>query len=120
MTARFDRRAFEEWITKGGVCDWNKKRTGKNGRGVYFDPVANHKWKGWLAALSWERKNRWKTIDSAPRDGTPILIGCDRTQSIRWAVWSDGMWRDGQAFAGGRVSGVPSPTHWRHLPELPK
>jgi hypothetical protein len=62
----------------------------------------------------------WQPIETAPRDGTPVLIGCGLTQSQRWAVWSGGMWRDGQESAGGRVSGVPSPTHWRPLPTPPE
>ena len=61
----------------------------------------------------------WQPIETAPRDGFPILIACARTQSIRWAVWSGKMWRDGQASAGGRVSGVPAPTHWQPLPSPP-
>ena len=62
-----------------------------------------------------EPPDGWQPIETAPRDGEPIMIGCSRTQSQRWAVWSGGMWRDGQDFAGGRISGVPSPTHWRPL-----
>jgi hypothetical protein len=68
------------------------------------------------ARAAWNRRaSGWQPIETAPRDGEPIMIGCSRTQSQRWAVWSGGMWRDGQDFAGGRISGVPSPTHWRPL-----
>ena len=62
----------------------------------------------------------WQPIATAPKDGRPILIGCSRTASIRWAVWSDGFWRDGQKKVGGRISGVPSPTHWQPLPPPPE
>jgi len=63
---------------------------------------------------------RWQDIASAPTDGTPILVGCARTKSLRWAVWSDGYWRDGQAHAGGEICGCPEPTHWQPLPAAPK
>ena len=72
-----------------------------------------------LAAAGYAVEQDWQPIETAPMDGTPVMIGCSRTQSQRWAVWSGGMWRDGQDFAGGRISGVPSPTHWRPLPAPP-
>ena len=62
----------------------------------------------------------WRPIETAPRDGTPILIGCARTKSIRWAVWSKGFWRDGYAHLGGMIAGVPNPTDWMPLPEPPE
>lgn len=61
----------------------------------------------------------WRTIDSAPKDGTPVLIAQAATGSIRWAVWSEGFWRDGQKRAGGQIVGCPSPTHWRPQPAPP-
>ena len=65
------------------------------------------------------KAGEWRPIETAPKDGEPVLIACDRTGSIRWAVWSGGMWRDGQVVAGGRASGVPKPTHWQPLPLPP-
>ena len=73
----------------------------------------------WRAALAYERaKTAWQPIETAPKNGDPVLIGCNRTQSIRWAVWSEGFWRDGKASLGGQIVGVPSPSHWCPLPAL--
>ena len=61
----------------------------------------------------------WQSIETAPRNGEPILIACDRTGSQRWAVWSEGFWRDGRADCGGHICGIPAPTHWQPLPAPP-
>lgn len=31
---------------------------------------------------------RWHPIETAPKDGTPILVCDARTGSMRWAVWA--------------------------------
>jgi len=56
----------------------------------------------------------WKTIETAPRDGTPILIGS--STFVDKAKWSeeDQFWTDG-FFTFSTI-----PTHWMHLPEPPK
>jgi len=73
----------------------------------------------------------WKTIDSAPRDGTPVLLCDARTGSMRWAVWAihpdhigspqeDFLgWRDGTLRAGGTIVGLVA-THWMPLPAAPQ
>ena len=73
---------------------------------------------------------KWREIETAPKDGTPVLLCDERTGSIRWAVWaqlpshaeghnSDWLgWRDGTIEAGGQTVGV-IPTHWRPLPLPP-
>lgn len=65
---------------------------------------------------------RWRSIDSAPRDGTRILV---------WPFWSDGLpaevhWRNGltdrtrrwEQVGGLHPTGV-EPTHWMPLPPPP-
>lgn len=73
----------------------------------------------------------WQTMETAPKDGTPVLLCDARTGSMRWAVWAqlpahangpgaDWLgWRDGTLEARGAIVGV-IPTHWMHLPEPPK
>lgn len=73
---------------------------------------------------------KWREIETAPKDGTPVLLCDERTGSMRWAVWaqlpshaeghnSDWLgWRDGTIEAGGQTVGV-IPTHWRPLPLPP-
>lgn len=116
------RQAFEAWYRS--ILD----AAGLGAIGHFRqDPDAEYRFErvrsaytAWDAALAHERaKTAWRPIETAPKNGDPILIGCDRTQSIRWAVWSEGFWRDGQASVGGRIAGVPSPSHWRPLPEPP-
>lgn len=58
--------------------------------------------------------NKWHTIDTAPKDGTRILL-CD------WAAVYGGWWEDEcwHVNCGQPVVAVPLPTHWMPLPELP-
>lgn len=73
----------------------------------------------------------WKSIDTAPKDGTWVL-GINSRQNCAVIIWSVGMnafgeMRDGwiHPFTDGRLSsfwngGCGSvPTHWMHLPAPP-
>lgn len=72
------------------------------------------------AAISAYEAALWQPIETAPIDGTPIIVGHRPTGSMRWAVWSEGFWRDGQDSADGRICGCPHPTDWRPLSAPPK
>lgn len=61
----------------------------------------------------------WRPIAKHDGSAEPVLIGCARTGSMRWAVWSGGFWRDGQVEAGGMIPGCPAPTHFCPLPAAP-
>ena len=59
----------------------------------------------------------WRTIDSAPKNGTGILLG--------WAgrMACSGMWfehRHAWMTAHGEYVGSAAPTHWMPLPDPPK
>lgn len=74
----------------------------------------------------------WKTIDSAPKDDTPVLVWGDcsgwRGQFARvCATYSQGQWRIygpilGEPNGDGKTRqwlGEIHPTHWMPLPEPP-
>lgn len=59
----------------------------------------------------------WRPIESAPKDGTPILTYCPQGPKYgKWAVRQN-VWRDG----AWQYSNQPywPPTHWMPLPEPP-
>lgn len=58
---------------------------------------------------------KWKTIETAPKDGTNIL-GYDKPM-IRMIKW----WNNGESWVVSDTSGLPFyPTHWMILPKPPK
>jgi len=74
----------------------------------------------------------WQPIESAPKDGTEILLyrpsDCDWARVVvglweddRYAVKPKPYWRHGkQHFTGIREARVYQPTHWMPLPGAPK
>jgi hypothetical protein len=61
----------------------------------------------------------WQPIETAPRDGSPILIANDRlVHEVRWMISADKGAPDGGWFVGGyngwRLTWKPS--YWRQLP----
>ena len=73
----------------------------------------------------------WQPIETAPRDGTPILIfdptksSHDQIDGLRFddARYAIGYWRvwkeNGEWMWGNRNSAYNSPTHWMPLPDPP-
>lgn len=74
-------------------------------------------------------ENEWRTIDSAPKDGTPVLLLIDG--HVREGVWDPSefdpatddvtgnwqlLWAEGNAYGCGPNN---RPTHWRPLPSPP-
>lgn len=60
-------------------------------------------------------KAYWKTIDSAPKDGTKILTANGNNISVRH--WGEN--EDGDMVWLPRIRGA-FPTHWDYLPEGPE
>lgn len=64
--------------------------------------------------------SEWKTIDSAPKDGTRIIGGSTggRVEVVAHAQgnWRGDPWREGHHL--GRIAWI-QPTHWMPLPEPP-
>jgi hypothetical protein len=58
----------------------------------------------------------WRTIDSAPKDGTRVLV--DTVLGVFIAWWDDDYWEDAvRTFNGGPPL---KPLHWMPLPEPPQ
>lgn len=58
----------------------------------------------------------WKTIDTAPRDGTEIML-FDGISILSPCSFDDGGWQMYDSFFWGSVK--TEPTHWMPLPEKP-
>jgi len=65
-----------------------------------------------LAAAAPHMGPQWQTIDSAPKDGTLVLLGRedDPDWPLRCRRWSNGHWRGHDA---------DDATHWQPLPAQP-
>lgn len=63
----------------------------------------------------------WQPIDTAPKDGTELLVYCDvRYPEYYHAQYSYGIWR--LVHVGDYASGSEledEPTHWMPLPPAP-
>ena len=72
-----------------------------------------------MARLAYaEAKLRWLPIDTAPKDGTRILVFAPQVEN-GWVVlvwWQDDLWIDGDMVA----LGDDAVTHWMPLPEKPQ
>lgn len=74
----------------------------------------------------------WRTIDSAPKDGTPILLWSEAwegTWGVQMGSWRMGCWETAEGAVGedetepGLDDEPPfsvAPTHWFPIPEAPR
>ena len=68
--------------------------------------------------------SKWQPIETAPRDGTPILGYSRRLPPkarIGTIMWVEPHWQvGGSEWAGGALAmWMSDPTHWMPLPEPP-
>lgn len=65
--------------------------------------------------------NPWKSIETAPKDGTPILIVTPKEQwPVLIAEWCYGHWYVHGNDICGEMCGIdPDPTHWMERPNIP-
>lgn len=74
-----------------------------------------------LAAMPSRSDDGWRTIDSAPKDGTEVLV-C-RPDGDEWemrvAYWTGRRWWLEVYDNGLERSSIYEPTHWRPLPPPP-
>lgn len=64
-----------------------------------------------------ENKLKWKPIDTAPKDGTRILVCQSLNRLIRVAEWSSQY--EHWATSSGPMAFIAMVTHWMHLPDTP-
>ena len=63
-------------------------------------------------------RDGWQPIETAPKDGTTLLLGHSVTVFDGWWSEGDGAWIDGENNMFGDHIGY-EPTHWRPLPSPP-
>jgi hypothetical protein len=84
-----------------------------------------------------ERAGGWQPIETAPRDGTEVLVfvDCATVRIIRLAWWDDGSlwdhhgaespeadrgwWSYDTSVTQTKLEGATAPTHWMPAPEPP-
>lgn len=64
----------------------------------------------------------WRTIDSAPKDGTPILCYRPDSEEHGFSTQSsiDVLWWDFGWMCAGEIICIDPPTHWMPLPGAPR
>lgn len=73
-----EREKFEAWVKNPHMLD---KSTSPDDCGQYTHPWTIGAWKGWQAAIA----NQWQPIETAPKDGTEIILcGDGRVTSGQW------------------------------------
>jgi hypothetical protein len=93
-----------------GCTSWSKEDDGET-----------IEWEEWKLPLNQVINNvvdsieEWQPIDTAPRDGTVILVAFEDK-----LVWES--WHTGNVFVHNRIGDIAycDPTHWRQLPKPPK
>lgn len=58
--------------------------------------------------------NQWLPIDSAPKDGSPVLVYIPSYSRSTWASYDNGVWTEDDDNLHDVL-----PTHWFQLPETP-
>lgn len=89
-----------------------------------------HHWsvvQGIKAVVALAARSGWRPIETAPKDGTAILLYCDDHVSAEFGsvigFWSEddgGDWYASEAHSSPLFWASDRPTHWQPLPEPPK
>lgn len=61
-------------------------------------------------------KTEWTNIETAPKDGTVILVWFEEAEQHLLLWWFEDYWR----FKGNTIIPIVYPTHWMPLPSPPK
>lgn len=119
-----ERKRFEEWAAGEGFSTHLKTDDGRHG-GEYDTYDTSCAWESWLARARLE--SGWRPIESAPRDGTPILVCYADTYvsngflpiAVRWRSYHPNAKgeEDFRDIGGARIRKI---THWMPLPNPPK
>lgn len=96
-----ERAAFDRWYDPYYLGDHSEK-----------DAVTRaYAWAGWQAASA-TKVDRWQPIESAPKDGTRVLVWDGEEWLARWQAYNGGYW-DADEYIS------ENPTHWMPLPAPP-
>lgn len=120
------REAFEAWQLDTGRTDpiWLDRGDGGN----YGLNDVQAEWEEWQAAWQAALASQWQPIQTAPKDGTAILLWEQYSTNPFVGYWQDGGWNaclehveahggwDGAIAVGLIVMPV---THWMPLPPEP-
>jgi len=104
------REAFEAWVMKHG--NYPRRPELKAADCSYHYIHIEGEWRAWQAAQAVQPG--WRTIESAPKDGTEIFLGC-KDGSMTCATYSK---RD-KRWHGDIHDPCEWATHWMPLPAAP-
>lgn len=63
---------------------------------------------------------KWQQIDTAPKDGTLILLWCEKATEPSLARFDNGYWRNNHYGEREMYWHFSNPTHWMPLPPAPE
>lgn len=112
------------------IAAWNTRATAPGGSGwhpcaLHPDVNAKTMWGCPDCLAELRREKGWREIGTAPRDGTPIIVGRDMGDFgwVRgWATWESTQGIEGWISHGFGIFGelgLAHPTHWQPLPAPP-
>lgn len=86
--------------------------------GAVLNPYANHPERG---DATERQRDQWQPIETAPKDGTDILVADSGRQGVEMVSWKGGAKKGGWHTEDGRASYTTDFfTHWQPLPAPPK
>lgn len=93
--------------------------------GDYLDSDVQLLWLGYeagtLHAAEQMAKHQWQPIESAPRDGTSVLVACSHgLYSVAWEDHNIEWWHVDDNKHGPYPLRGSGPTHWMPLPPAPE
>lgn len=112
------RVAFERHMLKIGETGLSTIGMGAIARlasGEYEKSITQERWLTWQAAMAHKGADCWQSIETAPKDGTRVLLAAIQDRPLagtgnwvaRHKIW---LW----------PYPLVEPTHWAHLPAVPK
>ena len=120
MTTDPSREAFERHMLKIGETGLSTVGMGTIARmacGDYEKAGTQERWLTWQAALAHKEADAWQPINTAPRDGTTLLL---RSAKGRIASGDFGQpigWANPKCWIWPYLN--QEPTHWQPLPAAP-
>jgi len=107
------RREFEEWATSKGY--WTERHDCNDGSFYYECPNTEARWEAWQAA----RERQWMPIETAPTDGTWMIIYLETVGRSICAYYSPSSGKLVDTWCGSIDKRCYKPTHWQPLPAPP-